>query len=318
MKQLPIKSEHFRYVIESFRQWLDILGYAPTSVYGMPNAIRELLHYMESQGFSRVDQIDNKLIKDHYYKLKGRKSTVRGGGLSAGHLNKHLQAIHKFCDYLRQTGRLMLPKLSLDFEEVTRQMPDVLTPEEVMELYLAADKYPTPHERIAPWLYEALAKRDKAMLSIFYGAGLRRNEGVQLNVSDFYPEKGLLHIRAGKNYKEGLVPLGSTAISHIQDYLYESRPHFIRNNKEDMFFTTQRGNRINGQTLLVRLKLLADRSENEELKQKEFGLHTLRHSIATHLLQNGMSLESIGKFLRHSSLESTQIYTHLIEKDDDQ
>jgi integrase/recombinase XerD len=72
---------------------------------------------------------------------------------------------------------------------------------------------------------------------------------------------------------------------------------------------------MNGQSMLLRLKILIQRVDNTELQSKEVGLHTLRHSIATHLLQNGMKLEAIAKFLGHSSLESTQIYTHLIEQE---
>jgi integrase/recombinase XerD len=82
-----------------------------------------------------------------------------------------------------------------------------------------------------------------------------------------------------------------------------------------MFFVSQRGLRMNGQSMLLRLKILIQRVDNTELQSKEVGLHTLRHSIATHLLQNGMKLEAIAKFLGHSSLESTQIYTHLIEQE---
>ena len=82
-----------------------------------------------------------------------------------------------------------------------------------------------------------------------------------------------------------------------------------------MFFVSQRGLRMNGQSMLLRLKILIQRVDNTELQSKEVGLHTLRHSIATHLLQNGMKLEAIAKFLGHSSLESTQIYTHLVEQE---
>jgi len=317
MKQLPVSSPSYKYIIQSFKEWLDILGYAETTVYSMPNYIRELLHYLESQGKTQVSQLENKDLQAYYRRLKQRSNTREGGGLSNSYLNKHLQALQKFSDYLRQTGRLQLPKLYIPTEEDDQEIKDILSQEEIQQLYKAAGRYPEPTERIAPWLYEALALRDKAMLTIFYACGLRRNEAVHLDISDLQTEKQYIYIKKGKNYKERLVPINATGISHLQNYLYESRPRFLRNEKEEAFFISQRGKRINGQSLLLRLKILMARTENTDLQQKEIGLHTLRHSIATHLLQNGMKLESIAKFLGHSSLESTQIYTHLLEQEDE-
>jgi integrase/recombinase XerD len=317
MKQLPISSPSYRYIEKSFKEWLDVLGYAKTTVYAMPYYIRELLYYLEQNGKQQIADIDNKTIKAYYRQLKQRSNTRGGGGLSGSYLNKHIQALQKFSDYLRQSGRLLLPKLSMPTEDDDHTIQDILTQEEVIQLYKATTQYPGADQNVAPWMYEALALRDKAMLSIFYGCGLRRNEGVQLDISDIQVEKQYIYVRKGKNNKERFVPINSTGIQHLQNYLYESRPRFLKNEKEEAFFISQRGKRINGQSMLLRLKILRLRTENTELAQKEIGLHSLRHSIATHLLQNGMKLESIAKFLGHSSLESTQIYTHLLEKEDE-
>lgn len=317
MKQLPITSPHYRYVLQSFREWLDVLGYAGTTVYSMPHYVRELLHHMEQNGKHQLSDIENSIIKQYYRELKHRSNTRRGGGLSNSYLNKHLQAIQKFCDYLRQSGRLQIPKLYIPQEEDAHEIKDILTQEEMGQLYKATELYPTETERIAPWMYEALAKRDRAMLTILYGCGLRRNEAVHLDLSDIQTEKNYIYVKKGKNYKERFVPINAKGMNYLQDYLYESRPYFIKDSKQEMFFTSQRGKRISGQSLLLRLKLLIMRTNNSELQQKEIGLHTLRHSIATHLLQNGMKLEAIAKFLGHSSLESTQIYTHLLEKENE-
>jgi integrase/recombinase XerD len=283
----------------------------------MPNYVREFLHYLEQQGKTQIKQIENKTIKEYYRKLKQRSNTRQGGGLSNGYLNKHLQAIQKFSDYLRQSGRLQLPKLYIPTEENDHKIKDILTQEEIGQLYKSINLYPTDTQRIAHWMYEALALRDKAMLTIFYGCGLRRNEAVHLDINDIYSDKQYIHVRKGKNYKERIVPINTTGLTHLQNYLYESRPRFLRNEKEEAFFISQRGKRIHGQSMLLRVKLLALRTDNTELQQKEIGLHTLRHSIATHLLQNGMKLEAIAKFLGHSSLESTQIYTHLVEQENE-
>lgn len=315
MKQLPITSPHYNYVLKSFKEWLDILGYAESTVYSMPHYVREYLHHLEQEGKTQVNQIENKTIKAHYRRLKQRSNRRRGGGLSNNYLNKHLQALQKFSDYLRQSGRLSLPKLHIPQEEEDHQIKYVLTQEEITQLYKACEQYPNPRYNQPVWLNDVLALRDKAMLTILYSCGLRRNEAVHLDISDIQYDKNYIYVKKGKNYKERLVPINQKNLHYLQDYQYESRPHFIRNEKEEAFFISQRGKRIGGQTMLLRLKLLIQRVENPPLQEKEIGLHTLRHSIATHLLQNGMTLESIAKFLGHSSLESTQIYTHLIEQE---
>lgn len=315
MKKLPINSPHYRYILESFREWLDVLGYAERTVYSMPHCVQEFLHYQEQTGKTQVADIENKDIKAYYRQLKQRSNTRQGGGLSGSTLNKHLQALQQFSNYLRQSGRLIIPKLYIRTEEDTHEMASILTREEINQLYEACNRYPEATLNIPPWMHEALALRDKAMLTIFYGCGLRRLEAESLNIDDIHSDKQYIHVRKGKNNKERIVPVNKTGVMHLQNYLYESRPRFLRNEKEESFFISQRGKRISGQGMWIRLKTLVLRTNNAQLHQKNIGLHSLRHSIATHLLENGMKLESIAKFLGHSSLESTQIYTHLLEKE---
>jgi integrase/recombinase XerD len=323
MKHLAIQSENYTYILKSFSEWLDILGYAEHTVYGMPNYIREFLHYLEKNNIKHITKLSNTHIKAHYRELKTRTNTRRGGALSNGSLNKHIQALQKFSDYLRQSGKLELPKLHLKTEEENHELKHVLTQEEIQHIYKACDLYPQAKQNMPYWMYETLSLRDKAMLTILYGCGLRRNEAVHLDISDIHPDKHYIYVKKGKNYKERIVPINTTGITHIQNYLYESRPRFLHNEKEEAFFISQRGLRMNGQSMLLRLKLLVQRVDENQLETKgtwaersqNASLHTLRHSIATHLLQNGMKLEAIAKFLGHSSLESTQIYTHLAEQD---
>jgi integrase/recombinase XerD len=104
-------------------------------------------------------------------------------------------------------------------------------------------------------------------------------------------------------------------IKHLENFLYDARPLLLKTKKEEAFFINERGKPMSAQMMYLRLQTLVVRTENTELIEKNPGLHTLRHSIATHLLANGMSLERIKDFLGHSSLESTQIYTHLIESE---
>jgi integrase/recombinase XerD len=142
MKRLPLKNTSFRYVEESFREWLDVLGYAPMSVKAMPRHVREMLHHFEQQGTTNINDIDSKGIKIYFEQhLKQRANTVRGGALDKSTLNKHIQSIHKFLDYLRQVGRLTIPQPNLKREEPGRRIV-FLTEEEVQQLFNATYKQP--------------------------------------------------------------------------------------------------------------------------------------------------------------------------------
>lgn len=315
MKKLVLKNPSFRYLEQSFKEWLDVLGYAPVSVYNMPLQVRELLHYLESENITSIKELDINHIKEHYNKLKERSNARRDGGLSNNHLNKHIQSLRKFTDYLRQVGRLTLPELQIKNEESEPKSIAVLTEEEIQQLFKATYKtsqpYNRPHYNLNTSQVEAMQSRDRAMLSIFYGCGLRRNEGVNVDVGDINFDRSVLHVRKGKNYKERLVPISKTSLKYLQEYVYDHRPEIVQGNKSEALFISMKARRMDGQTMLLRLKYLQAQTENEDLIEKEIGLHTLRHSIATHLLQAGMELESIARFLGHSTLESTQIYTHL-------
>lgn len=315
MKKLHLSNPSFRYLEQSFKEWLDVLGYAPVSVYNMPLQIRELLHYLESQNIDNIKELDISHIREHYDKLKERGNARRGGGLSNNHLNKHIQSLRKFTDYLRQVGRLTLPELPMKNEEDDGKAIHVLTEEKIQLLfkatYTTSLQYPRPHYNLNGAQVEAMQGRDRAMLAIFYGCGLRRNEGVCLNVGDINFDRSMVHVRKGKNYNERFVPISKTSLKYLQDYVYDQRPELLQGSKSEALFISMRARRMDGQTMLLRLKYLQHQTENEDLIEKEIGLHTLRHSIATHLLQAGMQLESIARFLGHGSLESTQIYTHL-------
>jgi integrase/recombinase XerD len=313
MKKLALQSEAYRYIVRGFQEWLQTVGYNEQAVYQLPNYVQELLYYAESKGYTSLLPLDNGLIREHYDRLKKRPNQRRGGGLSNNYLNKHLEAYKKFSDYLRQSGKIVLPPLDIRTEAEEDRLTDIVTPQEVEQLY---DVTRLPYEPIKNdrglAYYEALQLRDRAMLTVFYGCGLRRNEGYHLDTSDIHFDKALLHVRKGKNYKERFVPLTVQAETCLQEYLYDGRPYFIARRSE-AFFVSYSGRRLGGAAMLLRLQKLIQLTGNAGLMEKDIHLHTLRHSIATHLLGNGMSLERIKEFLGHSSLESTQIYTHYLQ-----
>lgn len=312
MKNLSLNNPHFEFLERSFREWLDILGYSPQAVYQLPNHIRELLYYLEQTGIHHIKQLEVKYVRDFYDHLKHRSNQRKGGGLSNAYLNKYLQALYKFADYLRQSGKLLLPGIGIEWEPDDSEEITVLTPDEIRLLYNATRGYNEGS------LLEPFNARDRAILTVYYGCGLRRNEGYHLNLSDINFDRRILRVRKGKNYKERWVPFNKANAEYLQEYVYDWRPLIVRDTRDDAFLISQRGKRMDTQSMALRLKLLQQRTDDIILQEKNVRLHVLRHSIATHLLQNGMELEKIARFLGHSSLESTQIYTHLVHNDDGQ
>jgi len=307
MQKLKIKTQAFVYVEKSFQEWLETLGYAASTVYGLPRYVHEFLYYLEQNKITLISEIETNHFREHFERLKSRTNERDGGGLSNNYLNKHLQSFYKFAEYLRQSGRLILPALKINWETTDTRAIEFLTQEEIADLYKAT------YGHNLGTILEPFNARDRAMLTIFYGCGLRRNEGYSLDVSDINLDRQILHVRKGKNYKERFVPFNKTAANYLQEYIYDARQTIVHSTREEAFFISQRGTRMDTQSISLRLKLLQQRTDNLELKNKSVRLHVLRHSIATHLLQNGMSLENIARFLGHSSLESTQVYTHLGE-----
>jgi len=312
MKKLLLQNSKYLYLIESFGEWLDILGYSEQTIYQLPIHVKEFLYWLEQKNIQSIGQINPEQIQDYYYQLRERKNHRRGGGLSLAYLNKHQQAISKFFDYLRQSGRLDFPSINLKNEVKTESLPNILSQAEVKQLYNSTylemnEEQAEIWKRKPAYLWEVLQQRDRAMLSVFYGCGLRRNEAWHLNVKDIDLDKNRLHVRKGKGYKERFVPIHESNKKHFEIYLYNSRLNLLKSNKNEAFLISERSNRMSKNALQKRLQTIVERAE----LYKNISLHSLRHSIATHLLQNGMPLNKIQQFLGHSSLESTQIYTHL-------
>mgnify|MGYP003624552780 CR=1 FL=1 len=311
MKNLVLKNSSYEHLEKAFAEWLDILGYCKMSTYNMPSIIREFLHFLESNNINQITALQQKHYKEYFNYINSRGNKRRGGGLSNNYINKHIQALEKLYEFLVHKGVQNLPPITLRQLKLEKGNITVLTQEEIQQFYKATENESEYHYQ------QAMNARDRAMLTVFYGCGLRRNEGVNLTVDDINFDRRIIHVRKGKNYKERLVPFSKTASNYLQEWIYDYRAKLIKSQKEGALFIGRIGNPMNGNSLYVRFKLLQQQIENPELQSKDIGLHTLRHSIATHLLQNGMELQKIQRFLGHSSLESTQIYTHLLEKEDE-
>ena len=306
MKKLKLQSETFNTILIDFKSWLDVLGYASTTVYNLPHHLKEFFHYLEKSGHTGIEHITTQIVKDYYDQLSNRSNDRRGGGLSKAFLNKHQQALKKFLDYLKEHNANIKFDVHLKGEKMNYQNGKViLTQDEIKELFEACSvSHMSEHFQI----------RDKVILVLLYSCGLRRNEAIHIDSSDILFEKQRIYVRRGKNYKERFVPINTYNLQILEDYLYEARSEFLRSFQTDALVVSNIGRRINDKTMADRLKVIIASTENETIIQKNITPHTLRHSIATHLLQNKVPMKSISTFLGHTSLESTQIYTHIVNQ----
>jgi integrase/recombinase XerD len=297
MKHLPIQSYEYKTLEKETGQWLKLLGYSKQTGYTIPTHLREFFYWLEQHQASSLEEVSKGHIEGFLEYLQQRENLKNGGVLSPAHLNKYIQALNLLSKYALQSNQYSF-NLQLHRFKKEAELPLVLSREEITSLYKACEATP-------------LGTRDKAMLSIYYGSGARRSEGEALNVEDILFERrgsaSLLYIRKGKGNKERYVPMSSQVQKDLREYLQHSRPLLIGKEPSQALFLNYYGKRLQGQSLHIRFKLLTEKAGIK----KEAGLHALRHSIATHLLQSGMQLKYISRFLGHSSLESTQIYTHL-------
>lgn len=176
-----------------------------------------------------------------------------------------------------------------------RPVPDVLTADDVDALLDTAAKGTAPEDR-----------RDHVMIELMYAAGLRVSELVSLEISDV--NLGSATVRTiGKGSKERVVPLHEVAVNAVESYLLGVRPQLANRAHSDALFLGRRGRRLSRQAFWQRLKRVASKAGISA----HITPHTLRHSFATHLLQGGASLRHVQELLGHSSISTTQIYTHL-------
>lgn len=290
MKNLPLQTKTYQQLEQGFGQWLSILNYHRETVLYSPSRIREFLHWLEHNKVLKASSITEASVKNYFTYLSQRKNQRREGGLSADYLNMNLTSLKQFSNYLQQTRELGY-SVPVPYLPSNNRL-EVLTRKEIRTLY----------DVTGP---DVFGLRDRAILAVYYGCGLRRNEGVGLDVKDVLWEKSLLYVRKGKNYRERYVPMAAAVVTDLRQYIEVARPEYDKGS--DALLLSQRNKRISGTTVMNRLtKLLADAGI-----RKNVTLHTLRHSIATHLLESGMALADISRFLGHTSQSSTQIYTHV-------
>lgn len=281
-------------LLHGLKQWLTVLGYSELGIPSILQAVQTFTAWLTANEINTLDQLEATHV-NAYMEIEGRRLGQRSGKpLSTGHLNKQIQALLLFSKYLRETGKYPTC-FNLKRMDEKKNLPVYLTQNEIQQMYeVTADN--------------VLGMRDRAMLAVYYGCGLRLNEGACLELKDIIRDRQLLHVRKGKHYKERLVPMSVRTLQMITMYIDIGRPQLLQQRvTERLFLDANKGRPMQRQSLYIRIKALAKKAGIN----KKVGTHTLRHSIATHLLQSGMKLEQIQQFLGHSTMDSTQLYTHL-------
>jgi len=291
-----LHSEEHLLLRQGFADWLQVLGYAPSSVVNLPRHLAEFLQYQESRGKYHLQAL---LATDAAAFMQAQQTRIgirTGRGFSTAHLNKYIQALQLFSRYIRQTGKSPIG-FTLELLKAPGPMPVWLTRAEIGRLYTVIED-------------DVLGRRDRAILAVFYGCGLRLQEGASLDRSDILHDKRMLYVRRAKGYKERYVPMAEQSYRDIRDYIEEGRVELLQQPCSALFLDANKGRPLSKQSCYLRIKALVCKAGIA----KGAGTHTLRHSIATHLLQGGMPLERIQAFLGHAVLDSTQLYTHLINE----
>jgi integrase/recombinase XerD len=218
-------------------------------------------------------------------------------GLATTTVARKLVSIRLFFRFLASEQHLTVnPADDIDLPKQRRKLPGVLTQDEIAKLIEAAGS--------APDRFWAL--RSKAMLEAMYGSGLRVSELLSLGTTSISLADGFLRVM-GKRSKERVVPLGQPAINAVRDYLSAARPHYAGKKTSPTLFLNHRGGRLSRMGFLNILRsCVALAGINRRVTP-----HTLRHSFATHLLEGGADLRAVQEMLGHSSIATTQIYTHV-------
>lgn len=218
-------------------------------------------------------------------------------GKSPSSATRFLASVKSFYSYMLSVGAVQSnPAKGISSVRVERKYPEILTNKEV-ELFLEQ-----------PQCVDAKGCRDHAMLELLYATGIRVSELISLNLSDVNLAADFIHCES--KGRERIIPLYHTAVKALQDYIRNVRPQIIVERDEESLFVNMNGERMSRQGFWKIIKYYQEKAGI----QKDITPHTLRHSFAVHLLENGADLRSIQEMLGHADISSTQIYTHVVKK----
>ncbi|EMF0109100.1 site-specific tyrosine recombinase XerD [Enterococcus hirae] len=251
----------------------------------------QYLHYLEDEQITSWQDVDRYVVINYLEKMHDEKK-------APATVTRMITSLRRFHQFLRQE-RLTDhdPMQHIDTPKKVQKLPSTLSLTEVERLIETPDTT------------KNLGIRDRAILEVMYATGMRVSELVGLKLSDLHLSLGLVQT-LGKGDKERIIPLGDYAIQWMERYLDEARPLLVANPSETHVFVNHHGTGLSRQGIWKNLKQLV----REAGINKEVTPHTLRHSFATHLLENGADLRTVQELLGHADISTTQIYTHITKK----
>jgi integrase/recombinase XerD len=263
-------------------------GNSPHTVTSYARDVRRLATYAMTRGIAEPGAVTAAIVRDLVYHLKDL-------GLAPSSIRRQISSIRTYYRFLIAEGHARRdPSERIDLPKTWRRLPDVLSRQEV-EFLLEA-----------PEVDSALAWRDRALLEVLYGAGVRVSELVGLGMGDVWHDQGLVRV-LGKGAKERLIPIGRRALGALAIYAREIRPRLDRGETDGRVFLNARGRPLSRVGAWGIVKRCADRAGIA----KRVTPHTLRHTFATHLLEGGADLRAVQEMLGHADLSTTQLYTHI-------
>jgi integrase/recombinase XerD len=275
--------------LEGFRDFLALeSGHSENTVEAYLRDLQRLAEFAAAKGVRDPGRVTRALLRDFIYLLKDM-------GLSAATIRREVSAVRTYYGFLLGEGRIAAdPSERLESPRRGRVLPDTLTVREVEALLAAPD------------VDHPMAWRDRALLELGYGAGMRVSELCGLGITDLLLTEGLVRV-FGKGSKERLVPIGRAVIGAVSVYLHQLRPELDRGTSGGRVLLNARGRPLSRVGAWGIVKQAARRAGIT----KRVTPHTLRHSFATHLLEGGADLRAVQELLGHADLSTTQIYTHV-------
>jgi len=276
-------------LIHEFINYLSVeRGLAVNTLESYGRDLRQYSEFLDTDDESALDSVSRTTIVNYLLYLQSQ-------GKATATIARRLAALKAFYQFLVREKRIHDdPTANLESPKLEKRLPKVLSVGEVERLLAQPDAG------------QAAGLRVRAMLELLYATGIRVSELVSLDVTDVNLEMGYIKC-SGKGFKERIVPLGSLAIQSCRDYLGVARPRLVREREEQALFVNHHGHRLTRQGFWKIVKKYADDAKIE----KEITPHTLRHSFATHLLENGADLRSVQEMLGHADISTTQIYTQV-------
>ena len=277
--------------IKGFRSFLQLeRSLSINSIEAYERDVEKLTKFLE---LNNIQKSANKLVtKD----IRDFMQWIASLGLSARSQSRILSGIKAFYKYLILEENLKKdPTDLLEAPKVGKKLPETLTKEEIIELIESVD------------LSHPQGVRNRAMLEVLYGCGLRVSELINLKLSDWHINEGFVRI-IGKGNKERLAPIGVIAENHLNTYIKEIRSYQDKTKgHEDFIFLNRNGQKLSRVMIFYIIKELAKKMN----LNKKISPHTFRHSFATHLIDGGADLRAVQEMLGHESITTTEIYTHL-------